>query len=379
MSSSFELWLLFALCMFLVMISSQQSRYSILPDGSKKYIHKEKMLYIISTGFMSIFIGLRIWCNDTGTYREIYDYLTSSEGSILDGISWKIGDSPAFMLFNSFLKHQGVSTQNFLMIYAIITVSLYMWFIRKYTSEIWLSVFLFWTMGVYLFAAAGMRQAIAIAIALIGIDGYLQKKKFHFVFWICLAALFHPYALLFLFAPFMTFAPWTRKTAYMLGIFAIVGVFLQTFIGTLLSLTEMMGKQYVNMAFSGEGVNFFRLLVIWAPIVLSFFARKYMRISEDKENNLFMNFSMLNASVMFVALFGTANYFARLANYFLIFQTLALPWMLKYFNAESKKLLKVIIVFCYLLYFVFANVILTPFEWYFSKMTFWEYIQSLFK
>ena len=43
---------------------------------------------------------------------------------------------------------------------------------------------------------------------------------------------------------------------------------------------------------------------------------------------------------MFIALFGTANYFARLANYFLIFQTLALPWMLSYFDYKSKKTLR---------------------------------------
>lgn len=378
MSSSVELWLLFTFCMFLLFISSKRSRYGILTDESKQYIYKEKMFYTVVTCLMSIFIGLRIWCNDTGTYREIYDYLTPSEGGIFTNISWKIGDSPAFWVFNSFLKHQGVSTQNFLMIYAIITIFLYMWFIWKYTTDIWFSVFLLWTMGVYLFAAAGMRQAIAIAIALIGIDGYLQKNFLRFIFWICLAALFHPYAFLFLLVPFLTFSPWKRKTWYMFGLFAIIGVFLQKFVGSILSLTSMMGKGYDSMAFSGEGVNLFRLLVTWAPIILSFTARKSMKKSYDKKNNIFMNFSMLNASIMFVALFGTANYFARLANYFLIFQTLSLPWIVKYFNAKTRKFVKPLIIFCYLLYFVFANVILTPFDLYFAKMSFWEYIKSNF-
>lgn len=379
MSSTVSLWLIFFSSLFLVVLSNQYSVYTISIFGDRKYDYKEKIFYSIVIILMSMFIGLRIWCNDTGTYREIYDYLTPSTGNILDGISWAIGDSPAFSIFNTILKHLNVSTQNFLMIYAFITVTLYLWFIRKYTTDLTLSIFLLWTMGVYIFAAAGMRQAVAIAIGLIGIDRFLQKKWIGFIGWICFATFFHPYTILYLLAPIMTFSPWTKKTGWLFAIFAIIGVFLQSFIGIILDITSALGKMYGNTEFSGEGVNIFRFLVVWAPIVLSFLAHNSIKESIDKENNLFMNFSMLNAAIMFVALFGTANYFARLANYFLVFQTLSLPWMLKYFNNNSRKLLRSIIVICYLLYFIFTHMILTPFDQYFAKMTLWEYLLSVFK
>lgn len=378
MSSTISLWLTFLFSLFIVALSNRYSRYTISVAGDRQYVYKEKIFYSILVILMSMFIGLRIWCNDTGTYCDIYEYLTPSTGNILEEISWEIGDSPGFTIFNRILKHLNVSTQNFLMIYAFITVTLYLWFIRKHTTDITLSIFLLWTMGVYIFAAAGMRQAVAIAIGLIGIDRFLQRRWFGFIGWICLAALFHPYIILYLLAPIMTFSPWTRKTGLLLSILGITGIFLQSFVGVILNLTSALGKTYASTEFSGEGVNIFRLLVVWAPIVLSFLTKDIMKKSTDEKNNLFMNFSMLNAAIMFVALFGTANYFARLANYFLIFQTLSLPWMFKYFNNMSRKLLRIIVVLCYLLYFVFAYMILTPFDQYFAKMTIWEYLSSLF-
>ena len=119
-------------------------------------------------------------------------------------------------------------------------------------------------------------------------------------------------------------------------------------------------------------------MVVWAPVILSFLARSLIRESDDRSDNLIMNLSMLNAEIMFVALFGTANYFARLANYFLIFQTITLPWLFRFFTTESKRLLTIVTVVCYLLYFLYANIINQPFDIQFNQISVWEYINSIF-
>ena len=378
MTSTTAMWLLFLFSLIMAWLSERRSTYQVGQYGEKVCVQKDMVFFSILLVSMCLFVGLREWCNDTGTYRDGYEYLTRATGPILKGISWKIGDSPAFTIVNTTLKHMGFSSQDFLMFYAFVTNGLYLWFLRKYSTDFWLSLFLLWTMGVYLFSAAGMRQAVAVAIALIGVDRALQKKWVPFVIWIVIAAYFHPYALMFLAAPILTFAPWTSRTWFLLLIFLVIGFSLQSLMGTILDITSMMGKDYSPDEFSGEGVNVFRLLVVWAPILLSFLAREGMQRSRDEKNNLFMNFSMLNAEIMFIALFGTANYFARLANYFLIYQTLALPWMFRYFDGKSRRLLKIIVLAAYLLYFFFANMILTPFNTYFAKMTFLEYLRMLF-
>ena len=106
--------------------------------------------------------------------------------------------------------------------------------------------------------------------------------------------------------------------------------------------------------------------------------RKKISHNNDKVSNLMMNLSMLNAEIMFVALFGTANYFARLANYFLIFQTIALPWLFRYFTRRSKQYFICLTIICYLLYFYYSNVISQPFDEQFSRISLFQYFQLMF-
>jgi hypothetical protein len=64
---------------------------------------------------------------------------------------------------------------------------------------------------------------------------------------------------------------------------------------------------------------------------------------------------------MFLGLFGTANYFARMANYFLIFQCIALPYLVeKYFVSESDGILsmKTMMIAGYSGYFIYAEAII---------------------
>lgn len=82
-----------------------------------------------------------------------------------------------------------------------------------------------------------------------------------------------------------------------------------------------------------------------------------------------INLTMLNGAIMFVGLFGTANYFARLANYFLIFQSLSLPWMLKKIGGRDRKMLTALMVLGFLAYFYYANVLAIPFDQGFARLS----------
>lgn len=87
--------------------------------------------------------------------------------------------------------------------------------------------------------------------------------------------------------------------------------------------------------------------------------------------------SMLNGAIMFDGLFGTANYFARLANYFLIFQSLSLPWMLKKIGGRDGKVLTALLVLGYTAYFYYANAINQPFDHYFARLSLAEYFAQI--
>ena len=80
--------------------------------------------------------------------------------------------------------------------------------------------------------------------------------------------------------------------------------------------------------------------------------------------------SMLNGAIMFDGLFGTANYF-------LIFQSLSLPWMLKKIGGRDGKVLTALLVLGYAAYFYYANAINQPFDHYFARLSLAEYFAQI--
>lgn len=357
-------------------ISDKRSLVKVNRNGERIYIKKEKMLFILLTLVMAVFVGLRTSYNDTYTYRRMYESLSPGLYQILS-LDFNLGSNPGFWVVNIVMRTIGLSTQNFLMVYSLITIGIYMWFIRKYSDDIWFSTFLFFTMGCYTFTMAAIKQCVAVAFCLIAVDRLIRRKKFSFIFWVLIASTFHPYSLMYLLAPFLFFEPWSGKTYLLLIIFGFIGFGLQSLLGTVVDITTMLGEEFDASSFVGEGINIFRLAVIWAPIILAFITSRYQRKQNSRTDNLILNLSMLNAEIMFIGLFGTANYFGRLANYFLMFQPLLLPHLLKAFERNSKTLMKIICVLCFCLYFYYANAINMPFNFNYRYISFYEYLKIL--
>ena len=366
----------FIFSLIMAYLSDKRALIDFNKFGDKIYRHKEKIFYILLAAVAAVYVGLRTSYNDTETYRYSYELMSAGINNILD-LDLSLGANPGFNILNTVLKTIGFSAQDFLMIYALITVGIYFWFVRKYSDNIWLSVFLFFAMGCYTFTMAAIKQCVAVAFCLVGIDRLLREKKLSFVFWILLASTFHPYSLMYLIAPFLMFKAWTSKTYILLAIFGLIGLGMQPLLGTVVDITTMLGEEYDAATFTGEGINIFRLAVVWVPVIVSFFVRKYLREANTKKDNLILNLTILNAEIMFIGLFGTANYFGRLANYFLIFQALCLPHLFNGFTASSKKLITFLCVFCFLLYFYYANVINQYFDNGFYSISFLSYIRGV--
>ncbi len=340
------------------------------PNRRHRLIFCTLLIIILLAGFA----GLRTRCNDTGAYRHAYELIAENSWDIADK---SVGANPLFNWINYQLKLHGVSTQNFLMFWAFLTVGCYIIFMHGYSANYPLTIFLLFTTGCYTFAFAGIKQAAAVGVAAIAVMFALKKKWVPFVACVLVAALIHPYALMYLLVPVMEFRPWTKWTYWMLAIFLAAGFLLRPLIGTVVNITTLLGEEYTVSSFTGEGVNVFRVLVCNVPLVLSFLYRKKLFTNSSKAENLIVNLTMLNGAIMFVGLFGTANYFGRLANYFLIFQSLSLPWMLKKIGGRDRKMLTILMVFGFIAYFYYANAINQPFDQEFARLSISEYLAQL--
>lgn len=369
---------IFIIGLVLTYVSDLASTYEIGPCGDRRYIHKEKVFFFLMAIIMATFVGLRTCGNDTITYQQMYEGLDVGLSSV-HNIEWlKLAAAPGFTCINILLKTTGFTFQDYLMVYALFTVITYLWFIRKYSCNTLFSIFLFFTMGVYSFTMAAIKQTVCVAILVIATDRALRKKNISFILFVLLAELFHPFAFIYLIVPLLQFKPWSKGTYWLLALSVVAAIGMQQLLDPIIDIAEIFGGNYDETSFTGEGVNIFRVLVVWVPVILSFLARKLIQKDNDRIANTIVNLAMVNAMIMFIGLFGTANYFARLANYFLIFQALALPWVLNYFEKNSKRSLTICAVIGYLAYFYYGTAIANgAFDAEYNFISFFDFIKQL--
>lgn len=346
-----------AISLVLAFLSQQRSGRRVNRLDRVEYVYKDRFFYFLLAFSMAVFVGLRTRGNDTYTYRLMYENMLPGQNPLQLALSTDLAGSPGLTWLTAVLRNAGASTQEYFMICALVTVLTYHWFLRKYTTDIWLSVFYFITMGVYTFTMAAIKQTMAVAFLLIATDAAIERKWIQYAFWMVIAELFHPYAFIYLVVPFLAFRPWSQYTSLLLVGTLVMALSLSRVMGTIGDLTDALGFDYDDNAFSGEGVNIFRVIVVWVPLVLSYLCRGQLHYSQNRVQNMIINLSMMNSVIMFIGLFGTANYFARLANYFLIFQCLALPMILQQFTASSERQLRFLSEAGFLGYFYYAEAV----------------------
>lgn len=339
------------------------------------------IIYATLVAILICFAGFRGAYNDTWNYRDVYTHLATGFPDAWEKISWELGANPAFNIIQAWFKTYDADVHLFLMFFAFWTILFYMYFLKKYSVDFAMTIYFFFTMGCYMFNLAAIKQCMATAFCLLAIPYAISKKWLPFILLIGVGMLFHPYAAMYLIVPFMMFKPWS-KTTYFVLLFIIVGGFLfQPLLGTVIDITSAIGEQYTESTFTGDGVGLFRVLVCWAPVILSFLYRQQLFSNTTLEENLMVNLAMVFAGIIFVGQFGTALYFGRLAYYFLPMPVIALAWMLtkiKKFDPANGAYITIVAIICYFVFFYFSNTIENHFETAYEALSLGEFLDILF-
>lgn len=368
-----KLWILLAVSLLLAWIIDNRNR----TFAQRKIDRKDWFFTCVLILVLGFFCGLRTWGNDTITYYHIF-MLTPTWDSWIAAGDFDVSSGLGFIALTSIFKTNGFSAQDYLMFFAFATIILYVLFVRRYSQSMVFGVFLMFATGFYTFSMAAVKQCMALGICLWALAYAIDRKWIRFLLLIALATLFHPYAVVYLLVPFMLFRPWTTRTTMYVCIFTVVGFALESLLGVVLDVTDMIGANYTMDSFTGEGVNIFRVLVCFVPMMLAAVYGKSLFTDSSRTDNLMFNLAMLNALIMFVGLFGTANYFARLANYFLPAQVIVIPWLFNKAPVHDRTWLKPASVIGYLGYFFYENAIIRPFDTGYSHMSLWKYLADLF-
>lgn len=369
-----ELWILMLISVSLMWI--YENGYIRTLDRSLTN-QRISVIFVSLTILLGGYLGLRTNYNDTMAYIGGYEQ-TKKIPEFWQTYDISLSKDPGFNLVNGILKTLGVSTQNWLMIYALITIGLYLAYIRKNGNDYILNIFLFFGVGSYAFAGAAIKQSIATAISLYALQYALDRKWLKYIALIFIAMTFHVYAVIFLCVPFLVFKPGTKKTVILIVATVVIAFSLKSLFGTITMLTANIGESYNVASFSGEGVNIFRILVCNVPLVLMILFYNEIFMESSEKDNLMFNLSMMNGCIMFIGLFGTANYFARLANYFVATQAITLPWMINNISERSRKILKIGMIIGYCGYFYYSNNIVYGAFNNMNRISVYEYIKQLF-
>ena len=121
-----ELWIVLAVSCGLAFLSE---KYTLAWNGRPSKVLNYGIVVLL-IAYLSLFAGLRTGYNDTYTYMSSYKAMATFP-DILTDFSWKLGDNPGFILFNSLMKAAGFSAQSFVLSYSILFVAVTVSFLKK--------------------------------------------------------------------------------------------------------------------------------------------------------------------------------------------------------------------------------------------------------
>lgn len=331
-----EVFVLLVVCSLLAYFFSYNSvyrRYEKAGDGVYEYQRTSgasKFVFAILVMILICFSGLRTFMNDTATYLNNFNKVMDSlEG--IKHINWSLGANPLFHIYQiiirTFISSNG---STFIFITAVIVVYSNLMFIKKYSINFAYSIYMYLAFTIYAFTMAAMKQTLAISIAIWAIPYLLEGKPMKGAILILLAMFVHPYVAIYLAIFVMSKGIWDIKTVLMIFVTIIASMSFSTLIPKLIEVTSTIGDEYSIEMLTGQGVSIFRVLVYLVVPGLSFIYRNNIREYGNKFVYLCINLSTISSCLMILGSSGGANLFGRMANYFDLFQCLALPIIFRY-------------------------------------------------
>lgn len=306
--------------------------------------------YILWTGYRGIFI-------DTGAYIMHFRQAAST----FSAIPGMVGTEDwAFYSFSVILKSLGIqSYQTYFLILAAIQILCMVYIFRRYSSNLWISFFMFIASTDYMsWMQNGIRQFTAVCITFVAFELLVQKKYIWFTIVTLIASTFHGSALLMLPFAFVMVGPaLNRKTYLMIAAVALMIPFVDTFtpiLERLLSDTQyndvMTGEIWAN----DDGTNLLRVLVYSVPALVSLLGYRYIRGSTDRAANMCINASMVTMAVYLVSAVTSGIYIGRIPIYTTLHGYTVLPWLIdQIFEKMTARMIKLLLIVFYLLFFYY--------------------------
>lgn len=310
-----------------------------------------------------LWAGFRGNVADTPLYRKIF--LEESRGlmdipAVLLGDGKDTGFTALIIILKTFI---GNNDTLYFTIIAAFQMACMCYVFRKYSSDYWISIFLFVASTDYAsWMFNGMRQFVAVCMIFGCFDLMVKKKYIRMILVILLASLIHGSALLMIPIIFVVQGkPWNMRTILMLIGTAVVVLFIDRFtpiLSTMLEDTQYDGVMENEIWVVDDGTNVIRVLVYSVPAIISLFGRKYLDQANNTAVNICVNCSIVTAALYAVSAVTSGVYIGRLPIYTSLMGYISLPWLINHmFNRESSRLVKIVMIMLYIAFYCYQTFI----------------------
>lgn len=298
---------------------------------------------------------------DTNAYFRMFDQIPGDFSQIGSYLQQNPKD-PGFTIFMVLFKTIGLDARGIFLIIALIQGLSLAYVYRKYSSDYFFSILLFFlSTDYYSWMQNGIRQYMAVSIIFAATPLILNKKYVPSILVILFAASFHQSALLMIPVIFLVQGEALNQKMLWTSVLTLISlVFLDTFTDVLDS--TLQNTQYGNVVtdyqtgdFSDDnGTNLIRVLVYSIPFILALIGIKSIRKENNRIINICTNMSLLTCGSYLISAFTSGIFLGRLPIYFSLYSYILLPWEFGHlFVKKQKTLLEIITIMLYILFWYF--------------------------
>ena len=325
-------------------------------DGQRVVRWKPFVAFVFSVPFI-IWAGWRQGFGDTEQYRITFSKLPSSFSQIwqyMKGIKKGYGFRLFQVLFKCIISKSDIA---FFLVIAAIQILCLVYIYRKYSSNFWLSFFLFVASTDYLsWVHNGMRQFIAAVIILLCIPLIAKKRYVAVLIIVLLTSQIHVTALIFL--PFIFVVngkTWNFRTLAFMAAIILAVIFADRITGFISNaLVDTAYEGDIDILIKDNGTNIMRVLFYSVPAIMSLAFRSYMDKANDPIISICGNLSIITAGFYIFSYFTSGILMGAIPIYFSLTNYILIPWILKeIFSRDSAKVLNVIFVSVYTVFFYY--------------------------
>ena len=245
---------------------------------------------------------------DLQMYIPAYDYI-----GLLPWLSPVYNFEVGYRVFCKVLYILGVSKQLFLGIVAAICQGSVFWFIRRYSKFPAISIVIYLTFGLFTFSFSGLRQMMALSIALFSYNFVEKKEPIRFCLVVAIASLFHASVLVFLIVYPLYYWKFPPNTV----LFVFPAFLMEILLGD--RLVAIMVSLYQQKDYQAENTGAYEAFLMYA---LVWFAAEIFMLYTSRYN-AFRNYLLIGAFVQGLGLYHSSV--ARIGYYFMFFICLVLP------------------------------------------------------